>query len=51
MISIILLVFAFVLACVASRWNPPNWALGWLAFACYILSLLLGGNGLGSHFH
>ncbi len=49
MISIILLVFAFVLACVAARWNPPSWSLGWAALACYFLSLLLGATGLGAH--
>jgi hypothetical protein len=45
MISIILLVFAFVLSVTASRYNPPNWSLGWLALACYFLSLLLGSVG------
>ncbi|MGA2426321.1 MAG: hypothetical protein ABSG07_20155 [Terriglobales bacterium] len=50
MISIILLVFAFVLACLAA-WNvgQPRWSLGWLALACYFLSLLLGSAGLQSH--
>jgi hypothetical protein len=45
MIGIILLVFAFALACIATRWNPPNWSLGWLAMAFYFLSLLLGSIG------
>lgn len=50
MISLILLVFAFVLACLASRnIGAPNWSLGWAALACYFLSLLLGSGGLGSH--
>jgi hypothetical protein len=49
MISIILLVFAFVLACLAG-WNvgAPRWSLGWLSLACYYLSLLLGSAGLTS---
>jgi amino acid transporter len=43
MIAIILLVFAFVLACLASRnYGAPNWSLGWLSLACYFLSLLAG---------
>jgi predicted membrane-bound dolichyl-phosphate-mannose-protein mannosyltransferase len=43
MVSIILLVFAFVLACLASRnYGAPNWSLGWAALAFYFLSLLLG---------
>lgn len=46
MVSIILLVFAFVLACLASRnYGAPNWSLGWAALAFYFLSLLLGSVG------
>jgi hypothetical protein len=57
MISLILLVFAFVLACLASRnYGAPSWSLGWAALACYslacyFLSLLLGSSGFGSHWH
>ena len=40
----ILLVFAFVLACLAAKnIGAPSWSLGWAALACYFLSLLLGG--------
>jgi len=50
MISIILLVFAFVLACLAGfNVGQPRWSLGWLSLACFFLSLLLGQSGLGSH--
>ncbi|HEY2538211.1 MAG TPA: hypothetical protein VGI28_01735 [Stellaceae bacterium] len=50
MISLILLIFAFVLAiCQAFRpWTQP-WPiphLGWLAVALYLLTLILGGAGL-----
>jgi hypothetical protein len=51
MISIIFLVFAFVLACLAGfNIGQPRWSLGWLSLACYFLSILLGGSGLGAHF-
>jgi len=50
MISLILLVFAFVLAALATfNIGQPRWSLGWGALACYFLSLLLGSSGLGSH--
>lgn len=50
MISIIFLVFAFVLACLAARnYGAPSWSLGWLALACFFLSVLLGSSGLGAH--
>jgi hypothetical protein len=48
----ILLVFAFVFACIAARWSPiPNtyWHLGWLAVACWIASELIGGLTRGIH--
>jgi hypothetical protein len=46
MISVILLVFAFVLLCLAAKnVGAPNWSLGWAGLACYILSLLLGSFG------
>ena len=45
MLSLILLVFAFVLACLASKnFGAPNWALGWVALACFFLSLILGNQ-------
>lgn len=43
-LGLILLVFAFVFACIAARGiNPPNWSLGWLAVAFWIASELIGG--------
>ena len=46
MLTLILLVFAFVLAVVAafSPWSRPWWPphVGWLAFALYMLVLILG---------
>lgn len=52
MISLILLVFAFVLAALAAKnYGAPNWSLGWAAMACYFLSLLLGSSGLATHWH
>ena len=45
-LSVILLVFAFVLACLAARkFGAPAWELGWLAIAFYFLSLLIGSMG------
>jgi hypothetical protein len=42
MISLILLVFAFVLCCLAAKnIGSPNWSLGWAGVACYLLSLML----------
>jgi hypothetical protein len=45
MLSLILLVFAFVLCVIAAFWqyqpnNRPHF--GWLAMACYFLSMILG---------
>ena len=43
-IGLILLVFAFVLACLAAKnIGPPNWSLGWASIACWIASELIGG--------
>ena len=43
-IGLILLVFAFVMACLASRGiGSPPWNLGWAAIACWIASELIGG--------
>jgi hypothetical protein len=43
MISTILLVFAFVLATLATfNIGAPRWSLGWASLACYFFSLLLG---------
>jgi hypothetical protein len=47
MISLILLVFAFVLCMVQAiypNWAQPQW--GWLGLALYFLSLILGGAGV-----
>jgi len=42
-IGLILLVFAFVLACIASRIpGVAGWNLGWLAIAVWIASELFG---------
>ena len=49
MISIILLVFAFVLLCLASKnIGAPTWSLGWAGLACWVLAELLK---LGGAFH
>lgn len=43
-IGLIFLVFAFVLACLATRGiGAPPWSLGWAAIACWIASELIGG--------
>jgi hypothetical protein len=50
MISTILLVFAFCLACLAGfNVGQPRWSLGWLSLACFYLSILLGSSGLSVH--
>jgi hypothetical protein len=47
MISLVLLVFAFVLACLAAYGVPAGrWSLGWASLAFYFLYLLLGAKGL-----
>jgi hypothetical protein len=51
-VGLILLVFAFVFACIAARWSPiPNtsWHLGWLAIAFWVASELIGGLGRVIH--
>ena len=49
-VGLILLCFAFVLACLASRnIGSPPWSLGWAAIACWIAAELIGG--LGRVFH
>ena len=43
-LGLILLVFAFVFACIACRWTTmAPWHFGWLAVAFWIASELLGG--------
>jgi len=48
MLTLILLIFAFVLAVIQAvqpwvrPWSIPH--LGWLAFALYMLVLILGGH-------
>jgi hypothetical protein len=43
-IGLILLVFAFVIACIASRIQQVGtWHLGWVALALWIASELIGG--------
>lgn len=47
MLGLILMVFAFVLACLAAYGVPAGrWSLGWAALAFYFASLLLGNFGL-----
>lgn len=51
MLSLILLIFAFVLALIQAfrGWTPAGWPvphLGWLALALYLLTLILGGAGI-----
>ena len=42
MLSLIVLVFAFVLAVIAAFWNTPSRPhFGWLAFALYLLCELI----------
>ena len=49
-VGLILLVFAFVFACIAIRLTAVNgWHLGWAAVAFWIASELIGG--LGRVFH
>jgi hypothetical protein len=45
MLSTILMVFSFVLLCLAAFWNPspPRVNLGWAGMAFWALSVLLGG--------
>jgi hypothetical protein len=43
-IGLILLVFAFVVACIATRIQTIGvWHLGWVALALWIASELIGG--------
>jgi len=47
MLHLILLIFAFVLACLAAySVSAGRWSLGWAALAVYFLDLLLTGAGL-----
>ena len=47
MLGTILLVFAFVLACLAAAGvGAPRWHLGWASLACYFLMLLLSAHGM-----
>jgi hypothetical protein len=49
-VGLILLVFAFVFACLAARGiSPAPWVLGWAAIAFWIAAELVGG--LGKVFH
>lgn len=44
MLTLILLVFAFVLLAVSAFWNPPRVSLLSLGLACWCLSLILGNT-------
>lgn len=47
MLGTVLLVFAFVLACLAAYGVPAGrWSLGWAALAFYFASLLFGHLGI-----
>jgi hypothetical protein len=53
-VGLVLLVFAFVCAVLASVWSPqptPRWHLGWAAVAFWIAAEIFGGVGrlLGTH--
>ena len=48
-LSLILLVFAFVLLAVSSWWNPPRPQLGWLGLAFWVLAEILSRAGGGLH--
>jgi hypothetical protein len=49
-IGLILLVFAFVIACIATRIPTAGpWILGWLAIAFWIASELIGGIARFAH--
>lgn len=51
-LGLILLTFAFVLACVAARVNSVGaWTIGWIAIACWIASELVGGLGRSAFLH
>ncbi len=47
MLSLVLLVFSFVLACLAAAGWPPvaRPHLGWAAFACFVAAELFGRAG------
>ena len=52
MITLILLVFAFVLFAIASfNVGLPRFNLIAAGLAFWVLSILLGSGGVGSHFH
>ena len=43
-LGLVLLVFAFVCACLAAKGvGAPNWVLGWLAIAFWIASEIFAG--------
>jgi hypothetical protein len=52
MLSLVLLVFAFVFALIAAFWPTwlsraaPHW--GWLAIACLIASMIWGAGGVAT---
>jgi hypothetical protein len=49
-IGLIFLVFAFVIACIATRiQNVGPWHLGWVALAFWIASELIGGIARIAH--
>lgn len=51
-LGLVLLVFAFVFACISVRWNPiAGWNFLSLAFACFIAAQLFGSIGRVTGLH
>ena len=51
-LGLVLLVFAFVCACLASRGiGAPNWSLGWAAVAFWIAAEIFAGAGRAFGLH
>lgn len=44
MVTMILLVFAFVCFAISARWNPPNTNLTAVGLAFWVLSVILAGR-------
>ena len=44
-VGLVLMCFAFVFFCLASKWNPPGWSFIALGLAFWVLAELVGGAG------